>query len=128
MEEMIALKFAVLQNELNERQCRLWVASEAMCLGHGGVSLVSRATGLSRTTLHLGIRELESGDTLAEHRVRRESGGRKKVKDTQPTPVAVTFTPKAAFGQAACIHSSTAICLTPQGRRPVSIPRHRIMA
>lgn len=87
MEEIIALKFAVLHNELNERQCRLWAASEAMCLGHGGISLVSRATGLSRTTLHLGIRELESGDPLPEHRVRREGGGRKKVKDTQPTLV-----------------------------------------
>ncbi|MCL2118515.1 MAG: hypothetical protein FWH27_08830, partial [Planctomycetaceae bacterium] len=36
--------------------------TEAMCLGRGGVSLVSRATGLSRTTLPLGLCELESGD------------------------------------------------------------------
>jgi len=88
MEEIIGLKFAMLQKELTERQRRLWAASEAMCLGHGGVSLVSRATGLSRTTLHRGLRELQSGDTLAENRVRRKGGGRKKVKDLQPTLVA----------------------------------------
>ncbi|MCL2119281.1 MAG: ISAzo13 family transposase, partial [Planctomycetaceae bacterium] len=85
MEEILALKFAVLHAELNERQRRLWAAGEAMCLGRGGVSLVSRATGLSRTTLPLGLCELESGDPLTGHRVRREGGGRKKVKDTQPT-------------------------------------------
>jgi len=85
MEEIIAVKFAALNQEWNERQRRLWAASEALCLGYGGVSLVSRATGLSRTTLHLGIRELESGDTLSKHRVRRVGGGRKKVKDIQPT-------------------------------------------
>lgn len=56
MEGIIALKFAVLQNELTERQRRLWAASEALCLGHGGISLVSRATGLSRTTLRVAAR------------------------------------------------------------------------
>jgi len=88
MEEIIGLKFAMLQKELTERQRRLWAASEAMCLGHGGVSLASRATGLSRTTLHRGLRELQSGDTLAENRVRRKGGERKKIKDLQPTLVA----------------------------------------
>jgi transposase len=87
MDEIISLKFDVLKNELNERQRRLWAASEALCLGHGGVSLVSRVTGLSRTTINLGIGELERGSTLTEHRVRRKGGGRKKVKDIQPTLV-----------------------------------------
>ena len=87
MDEIISLKFDVLKNELNERQRRLWAASEALCLGHGGVSLVSRVTGLSRTTIHLGIGELASGSTLTAHRVRRKGGGRKKVKDIQPTLV-----------------------------------------
>ncbi|MCL2118170.1 MAG: ISAzo13 family transposase, partial [Planctomycetaceae bacterium] len=48
MEAIIAMKFPTLKPEWNERPRRLWVASEAMCLGHGGVSIVSRATGLSR--------------------------------------------------------------------------------
>ena len=87
MEEIISLKFGVLQNEFNERQRRLWAASEALCLGHGGVTLVSRATGLSRTTINNGITELEQGRSLSGQRVRREGGGRKKVTDQQPALV-----------------------------------------
>ena len=44
MEDIISQKYQVLQSEWNERQKRLWAASEAMCLGHGGISLVSRVT------------------------------------------------------------------------------------
>src|SRR5215469_3948286 len=84
MEEIIARKYRVLQAEWSERQKRLWAASEAICLGHGGVSLVSRATGLSRPTINRGIRELNDNERLPHHRVRREGGGRKKTTDTQP--------------------------------------------
>jgi len=56
MEEIIAKKFQTLKPEWNERQRRLWAASEAMCLGHGGVSAVARATGLSRPTITQGIK------------------------------------------------------------------------
>ena len=35
MKEILTRKFCTLQFEWNERQCRLWVASEAMCLRHG---------------------------------------------------------------------------------------------
>jgi len=84
MEEIIFRKYRVLCGEWNERQRRLWAASEAMCLGHGGISLVARATGLSRPTIHKGIKELEKGESLAEHRVRGEGGGRKKITHSQP--------------------------------------------
>ena len=60
MEEIIARKFHTLRLEWNERQRRLWAASEAMCLGHGGVSIVGRATGLSRPTILKGIKELKN--------------------------------------------------------------------
>ncbi len=72
MEEIITRKFQVLKQEWNERQKRLWAASEAMCLGHGGVSLVARATGLSRPTIIQGIKELENEERLSANRVRRE--------------------------------------------------------
>jgi len=88
MEAIIARKFHTLSSEWNERQCRLWAASEAMCLGHGGISLVARATGLSRPTITKGIRELMNNERLPENRVRRKGGGRKKVKDIQPLLVA----------------------------------------
>ena len=84
MEEIIARKYRVLQSEWTERQKRLWAASEALCHGHGGVSLVSRATGLSRPTINKGIRELNNDERLPNNRVRREGGGRKKTGKTQP--------------------------------------------
>ena len=45
---------------MNEAGLRLWAANEALSLGYGGVSEVSRATELSRTTIHAGIAELET--------------------------------------------------------------------
>lgn len=84
MEEIIARKFETLKDEWNERQRRLWAASEAKCLGHGGVSLVARATGLTRPTINRGIEELENEQRLAENRCRREGGGRKKSTEKQP--------------------------------------------
>src|SRR5215469_6577947 len=84
MEEIIARKYQALNTELNERQRRLWAASEAMCLAHGGVTAVSRATGMSRATIYKGIPELEHNEHLAEGRVRREGGGRKKTTKKQP--------------------------------------------
>ena len=81
MEEIIAWKYQTLGPELNERQCRLWAASEARCLGYGGISIVARATGLSRPTITSGIKELENPERLADGRVRRKGGGRKKGSD-----------------------------------------------
>ena len=58
-EAMLAEKFALCWPHLNERQRRLVVAAEARALGPGGVSLVARASGLSRPTVTKGLQELE---------------------------------------------------------------------
>ena len=42
----------------DEQTRRLWAAAEAQVIGRSGVSLVARATGLSRTTIHQGIKDL----------------------------------------------------------------------
>ena len=84
MEEIITRKFQVLKAELNERQRRLWAASEAICLERGGVTMVANATGMSRTTITRGIKELQEEKTLAKNRVRQEGAGRKKVTEKQP--------------------------------------------
>jgi transposase len=75
----------MLKSELNERQRRLWAASEAKSLGRGGITAVSRATGISRPTITKGIKELENNERLPEGRIRREGGGSKKITHTQPT-------------------------------------------
>jgi transposase len=84
MDEIIANKYFSLKDELNERQRRLWAASEAVSLGYGGVTNVANATGLSRTTITQGIAELRQKQRLAPNRVRREGGGRKKATVKQP--------------------------------------------
>jgi transposase len=62
------------------------VASEAKAWGYGGVSLVSRSTGISRRTIHVGLRELQADSTAALEigRVRRSGAGRPKATQTQP--------------------------------------------
>jgi transposase len=55
------------------------------CQASGGIAATARATGMHVETIRLGIRELESGETLAPGRVRRPGGGRKPLTDTDPT-------------------------------------------
>jgi transposase len=94
--ESIKAKYEPLKYVLNERGRRLWSAGEAKALGWGGVSLVSRATGLSRTTITSGMKEIdnlskekEKGDiksrSLELGRIRRHGGGRKSLKEKDPT-------------------------------------------
>ena len=56
-------KHAALAPVFTERSRRLWAASEARALGHGGIGVVERATGISRPTIQRGLRELEA-DTV----------------------------------------------------------------
>jgi len=60
IEASVATRFAAISPHLNERQRRLWVGSEARALGRGGVSLVARATGISRPTVHKALEELDA--------------------------------------------------------------------
>ena len=60
-ERLLAAKFEVILPHLDERQRRLVLAAEARSLGHGGVSLVARAAGVSRVTVTAGVEELEAG-------------------------------------------------------------------
>lgn len=79
-------KYRVLCGVLDERGRRVWAAAEARFLPYGGVSLVAKATGLSRTTIHAGIRELQAsrGKPLASGRSRKAGGGRKPLTFHNP--------------------------------------------
>src|SRR5437667_6878946 len=77
-EEAIKRRFELVAGELNERMRRLVAASEAVALGWGGISAVSRATGLSRKAISQGIKELQNGEGAREGQVRRPGGGRKQ--------------------------------------------------
>jgi len=77
-------KLATLWPLLDERTRRLTAASEARALGHGGVSQVSRACGLSRKAIAKGMREIEAGTPLPSGRIRRPGAGRKKILARDP--------------------------------------------
>jgi hypothetical protein len=79
----LSAKFRALWPHLDERTRRLTAASEAKALGRGGVSLVSRACGLSRKAIRKGMQELESGVRL-EGRIRCAGGGRKPIVQSDP--------------------------------------------
>jgi hypothetical protein len=88
--EAVRQKFNYLQPVMTERMRRHWAASEALALPRGGISLVAEATGLSRTTITAGIRELRRGDAdpednLDSSRSRRDGGGRHLVETTDLT-------------------------------------------
>jgi hypothetical protein len=75
---------------LTERARRLFVASEALALGYGGIVAAARATGMATTSIQRGLTELRAieagvGPTWPPTRSRRPGGGRKKATDKDPT-------------------------------------------
>jgi hypothetical protein len=83
--ERIRAKYETLSPELTERSRRLWCATEARDIGWGGISLVSRATGVSQATISRGIKELKAEEVLEPGRVRRPGGGRKRLVEKDAT-------------------------------------------
>jgi hypothetical protein len=85
MEAAVRQRFADVESTLNERQRRIWAAAEAKELGYGGISTVSRATGISRRAIHCGLRELaDHTAAMSRGRIRRPGGGRRALTTTQP--------------------------------------------
>lgn len=91
-EVRIRRRFEALDWALDERMRRLFAASEAQLLGHGGVACVARATGMSRRAIHSGLKELAAREVLTgplHARVRRPGGGRKSLMIHDPAIKAV---------------------------------------
>jgi len=80
----IRLRFEVLAPFLNERARRLLAASEAHAAGRGGITAVSGATGVARSTIGRGLAELRSDKACPSPRIRRPGGGRKPKIETEP--------------------------------------------
>ncbi|OHB73858.1 MAG: hypothetical protein A2V70_11385 [Planctomycetes bacterium RBG_13_63_9] len=80
----IRRKHRALRPEMDERMRRQWAAAEARELGWGGMTLVAHATGLSRPTISVGMKELQLPSkkrSAVAQRVRRSGGGRKRLLD-----------------------------------------------
>src|SRR5450432_961165 len=92
----IGRRWELLRGLLNERQRRALAAAEAKVIGHGGVTQVAAATGLSRGTIAAGMQELDgtSNEFLSDEQlaapaaIRRPGGGRKPLTQKDPTLVA----------------------------------------
>jgi transposase len=96
--QLVEAKYRVLVARLDEATLRLWAAVEARGIGRGGVTLVARVTGLSRTTVYAGLAELDAAEQATAageevvmapapqaRRVRAPGGGRKKLVDRDET-------------------------------------------
>ena len=53
----IKKRYDLIKKILDEKTRRLWAASEAMVMGHGGVIAVAKATGFAESTIRIGKRE-----------------------------------------------------------------------
>lgn len=75
--ENVRRKYQSLAPVLNERQRRLWAAAESREIGWGGITAVALATGLSQTTIGVGLKELQGPLDPTASRVRKPGGGRR---------------------------------------------------
>jgi len=82
---LIKKRFLYLACILDERLRRIFAAAEAMALGYGGATLVSRETGVSRAAIALGCKELKECKKLDSQRIRKKGGGRKRAVDKDPS-------------------------------------------
>ena len=82
--EGLRTRYARMVPFLDERGRRLFVAGEALSLGHGGVTAAAAATGMARSTINRGMADLKAGRDDLGGAVRRPGGGRKRAVETQP--------------------------------------------
>ena len=84
--KIISKRFKILEPILNERMRRHFAAAEALAIGHGGITFVAEATGVSRRAITAGCKEIKniSKDDLAAQGIRKKGAGRKRAVDNQP--------------------------------------------
>ena len=87
MEKKQEEKIRMMLPLLNEKQRRIYLASEAIAIGRGGITEVSRISGVSRSVINAGIKDISEGDTdvlSIDAPIRRKGAGRKPITETQP--------------------------------------------
>ncbi len=78
-------QYEILRNELNEQQWRLYLGTEALKIGSGGISQVAARAGADWKTVQRGVKELTGERVRAQGRIRQAGGGRKKAAVTDPS-------------------------------------------
>jgi hypothetical protein len=82
-EDTIRYRWETVGSTLDERGRRLFAAGEVRTAGWGGLAIVSRITGLARSTINRGEDDLDAAP-LPKGQVRRAGGGRKAVAENDP--------------------------------------------
>ena len=82
-EGAIRLRWDAVGSQLDERGRRLFAAAEVRSGGRGSLAIVSKITGLARSTINRGKQDLDS-QPLPKGRVRRAGGGRRSVCENDP--------------------------------------------
>ena len=72
--DLVRRKFERISPYLDEQTRRIWAATEAVALSHGGIETVSKATGIARSTIGRGIEELDSKSRSWRSRARSLRG------------------------------------------------------
>ena len=80
----IRARFTAVERDLNERSRRLLAAAEAQTAGYGGITAASHATGIARSTIGRGLKDLAAPGLLSGE-VRRPGGGGPTLIDKDPT-------------------------------------------
>src|SRR5258707_10899604 len=82
-EDAIRQRWDMVGSKLDERGRRLFAAAEVRTAGWGGLAVVSRITGLARSTINRGEDDLDA-EPLPRGQVRRAGGGRRAVSESDP--------------------------------------------
>jgi hypothetical protein len=82
-EDAIRTRWEKVGSKLDERGRRLFAAGEVRSAGWGALAIVSRITGLARSTINRGEDDLD-GDELPQGQIRRRGAGRKAVAEKDP--------------------------------------------
>ena len=76
--DLISKRHKILSPLLDEKARRLLIATESKVIGHGGIGVVSKSTGGSRTTISTCLKELKNPGLIDTNQRRKEEGGVKK--------------------------------------------------
>ena len=85
VEAEVRQRYLLLKDSMDERVARHWAATEAVAIGHSGVAIVARATGMAPRRIGIGKRELREGTArVSIVNVRRKGGGRRPHEEVHP--------------------------------------------
>jgi hypothetical protein len=84
--QAIRQRWNAVGSKLDERGRRVFAAGEVRAAGWGGLEMVSQITGLARSTIDRGLKDLDAAP-LPKGRVRRKGGGRRHLSSQDGTLV-----------------------------------------